>query len=257
MRVDLALAALTLFSSAAALATGQNAVISDEHELYKRQRGGGGGGGRGGGSGGNSGNSGNRGNSGNSGGSRPASTRPDSNSGGRTSGGSGTQPSFGNGRYYGGGAAVPYTSGNRSPGRRPIVPVLLLAPALVFWPGSWHHGAHIYEYEEEYTFFNETSNEEETLDIICGCAQYSVCSCEENTDEDYLDDLIGNGDYNELDNSVVNVGERDGEKVLLINGTLENGTTADSPASGSKRLMIENMGYWPAVAAVMAAVFLA
>lgn len=69
--------------------------------------------------------------------------------------------------------------------------------------------------------------------------------------------MIGNGDYNELDNSVVNVGERDGEKVLLINGTLENGTTADSPASGSKRLMIENMGYWPAVAAVMAAVFLA
>jgi hypothetical protein len=46
---------------------------------------------------------------------------------------------------------------------------------------------------------------------------------------------------------------------ILINGTLPNGTTVpeqNSPAGLGMRDMIEALGYWPAVAAVAATVFL-
>jgi hypothetical protein len=51
-----------------------------------------------------------------------------------------------------------------------------------------------------------------------------------------------------------------GTNSLLINGSLPNGTTADDPNASSAtniRTMAQMIGFWPAVAAVLVAVFLA
>src|SRR6266702_1898664 len=50
-------------------------------------------------------------------------SKSNSNAGGKTVSGSGVRPAYGGGRYYGGGATVPYTAGQRSP--------LGLAPLLI------------------------------------------------------------------------------------------------------------------------------
>lgn len=98
--------------------------------------------------------------------------------------------------------------------------------------------------------------------MLCGCAQFEECGCDENTDPAYYDGLIGNGSYAALNKSLINVGQFKGQKTLFINGILPNGTTADGldPDSSSvgcgMRSLAEAAGLWPAVAAV-AAVFLA
>jgi hypothetical protein len=63
---------------------------------------------------------------------------------------------------------------------------------------------------------------------------------------------------------LINVAVVNGTKTLLINGTLPNGTTApggdedafDNAATGL-RAAAQALGFWPVVAAVGAAVFLA
>jgi len=238
----------------------QHAQRDDAHyeELWKR-RGGGGGGGRGGGGGGgrSGGGSSGRGSSGG----RGSST---STAGGRTTTGSGPKPAFGNGRFYGGGAQVPYKSGGRSPsGIAPVAAGLLAGAALTlaFWPGTWHHGAYLYPYTQPYRFFNETTNVNETKPVTCGCDPYMVCGCDENRETGYLDELIGNGDYAALNKTLVNVATVDGKSTILINGTLPNGTTAaggtENPNAGAGlQALLQSAGYWPMVATVGALVFL-
>jgi hypothetical protein len=266
MRLDFAVLALSLMTSASAAAINdQNTAradgfaVSDEHDLYKRKGGGGrgGGGSRGGSSGGSRGGS----SSGNRGGS--SGSRPNSNTGGFSPRGSGPQPRFGGGQYYGGGAKVPFAAGNRARNGAGLAVAggLLLGASLAFWPGLWLAGAYLYPYDHHYRFDNETSGQEEELPVICGCARYSVCSCDEQDNNTvYLDELVGNGSYDGLNKSIVTVAQRDGEKVLLINGTLPNGTTAEGGEDGagnSLKSHLEALGYWPVLATVAAIVLTA
>ena len=267
MRLDFALLALSLMTSASAAAIddqnharADGFAVSDDHDLYKRKGGGGrggGGGSRGGSRGGSS--SGNRG--GGSSSRPPPNTFANSNAGGSSPKGSGPQPRFGGGQLYGGGAKAPFPAGNRSPNAGLVAGGLLVGGALAFWPGLWLAGAYLYHYDDDYRFNNETSGEEEELPVICGCARYSVCGCDEQSNNTvYLDELVGNGSYAGLNKSIVTVAQRDGEKVLLINGTLPNGTTVASGEEGagnSLKSHLEALGYWPVLATVAAIVFTA
>lgn len=183
---------------------------------------------------------------------------PNSNAGGTSVGGSGPKPSFGGGRYYAGGAATPYRAGGRSPSG--ILPFAILGgAALAFWPGVWLYGAYMYPYHHPYHYYNESSRRNETRDVLCGCGTYDVCGCDDNNNTAYYDSLIGNGSYDALNKSIVNVADVNGTRTILINGSLPNGTTADGQDSSAAGLrnIVQLMGFWPAVAAVLVAVFLA
>ncbi|KAL7939755.1 hypothetical protein V8C35DRAFT_15423 [Trichoderma chlorosporum] len=289
MRIDFTLLLVTLITTVTASAIdGPRHVVrvegiaqSEDRDLYKR-KGGGGGGGRGGGGGGGSsggkggsggssggssgsGGSGSRGSgssgsgsSGSSGGRSSGNRAPNSNAGGTSVGGSGPKPSFGGGRYYGGGSATPYRAGGRSPSG--ILPFALVGgAALAFWPGLWLYGAYMYPYHEPYHFYNESSRQNETRNVLCGCGTYDVCGCDDNNNTAYYDSLIGNGSYSALNKSVVNVADVNGSTTILINGSLPNGTTADGQDSSAAGLrnFAEVLGFWPLVAGVLVTVFLA
>ncbi|KAL2757036.1 hypothetical protein ACRALDRAFT_1069701 [Sodiomyces alcalophilus JCM 7366] len=224
MRFDFALLALTLATSASAIAQDNEHTEAVPQELWKR-RGGGGGGGRGGGgsrgggsrggSGGSSGSGGSRGGSGGSGsgggsrggGSSPPRPNTGGAFGGRTRTGSGPQPRYGSpgNPRYGGGAAVPFRSGSRSPGAL-IVPFALAGAALAFWPGYWYYsgygsGRHddddedddeersinVYPWQTDYTFFNQSADETQTKPVLCGCAEDLPCGCDEPSTEEERD----------------------------------------------------------------------
>jgi hypothetical protein len=72
-----------------------------------------------------------------------------------------------------------------------------------------------------------------------------------------MSDLIGNGSYTALNQSVVTVADINGTSTILINGTLPNGTTAaggtDSP-NGAPGLALK--GYWVMAVLVVCTVFL-
>ncbi|KAG8667527.1 hypothetical protein FPOAC1_012360 [Fusarium poae] len=274
MRPDLAVVLFTLFSSAVASAIDgplhikrvDSAPSADEHDLYKR-RGGGGGGGRGGSSGGGSrgGSSGSRGGSSSSGsrggsssGGGSSSSRGSSSGSSRSGSGSGSGSSGGRS----GGASRPYAA--RGPSPSGIRPVLLGAgvAALAFWPGVWLYGAYMYHYPNSYRYYNETSEEEEDRPILCACSAEASCGCDQddNTNNTALyDELIGNGSYEHLNKSIVDVAEVNGTTTILINGTLPDDTALpeEDSDSAAARAMIEAMGYWPAAAAVLAAVLIA
>ncbi|KAF4956454.1 hypothetical protein FGADI_3812 [Fusarium gaditjirri] len=285
MRPDFAVVLFALITSTVASAVDVPRRIkrieaepsADEHELYKR-RGGGGGGGRGGSSGGGSkGSSGSgsrggssRGSSSSGSRSKGSSYRPDSSGSGgsRSSGGGGggggsrgvgPQPSFAGGRYYPGGSSKPYKSGTSSPGR--IAPYALGGAALAFWPGLWLYGAYMYPYSHPYHYHNDTSDEDEERDVLCGCSRYEYCACDDNNSTQYFDELIGNGSYDALNKSIVNVAEVNGTMTILINGTLPNDTALpDENASDNGALLrrmtrIEGMGWFTILSLVFFTVF--
>lgn len=85
-----------------------------------------------------------------------------------------------------------------------------------------------YHFTHDVNYRNTTSNGNETLPVLCLCQQYSVCGCDENHNQMYIDALVANatnatgGAVERTKIAVVN-----GTRTLLINGTLDNGTTAD------------------------------
>lgn len=185
-----------------------------------------------------------------------------SNLGGRTTTGSGPRPAYGGGRFYGGGASVPYKAGSRSSGAR-ISPAFLAVPMLAFWPGAWLYGAYLYHHPHPYRFYNASSQENETKPVTCACDPYNVCGCDYSSDDQYkqyMNDLIGNGSYTALNHTLVTVADVNGTSTILINGTLPNGTTAaggtESPnaAGDGLRAMLNLAGWWPVVATVCAIV---
>jgi len=205
------------------------------NDLFKRK--GGGGGGKGGSSGGSTSSSGGSSSSG-------GKTGSGSSSGGSTSAGSGAPRSYGGGKYYGGGATTPYTSGGKSP--KGIAPVALLgAGGLVFFGGAWLYGAYLYPYSHPYGFYNASSRRNETKPVKCLCQQYSVCGCDDNTDNTYLNGVVGNG--TNLNSTLVQAATVNGTDTIFLNGTLPNGTTAsggsDSAAAGMKGRAFESMGW--------------
>lgn len=198
----------------------------ETRDLEKRRGGGGGKGGSGGGAvsiGGNRGPS-----TGNING-RPASSysfNPSSNLGGRTNGGSGTPPSFGN--RYAGGAAVPYTAGARSPTRL-IGPALLPIAAFAFFPGIWLYSVYAYPYYTYgYGYYDGLRNR--TANITCLCQRYSVCGCDPdngNPTAIALQLTNGTGIGPPVNTTLAQTIEyANGTVMSYINGTLENGTTA-------------------------------
>lgn len=185
-----------------------------------------------------------------------------SNTGGKTTTGSGPQPNYGGGKYYGGGAAQPYKSGQRSPSG--INPLFLGAGlgALAFWPGIWLYGAYTYPYSRPHSYYNATSKANETTPVTCGCDPYAVCGCDENGDQQFLSDIIGNG--TNLNDTIVSVALVNNTKTILLNGTLPNGTTIaggdEDPfdnAGPGMQAMLQNAGFWPVVAIVATMVFAA
>ncbi|KAK4987774.1 hypothetical protein LTR28_001822, partial [Elasticomyces elasticus] len=172
-----------------------------------------------------------------------------SSGGGRTTSGSGATPAYGGGRHYGGGAAVPYTAGARSP--LGLTPFLLPIAALSIFPGLWLYSAYAYSYPHPYSYRNASNannGTNTTLPVQCLCQQYSECGCDSNDDNSYLDNLVGNGT---LDPSVARVANVNGTQTLVINGTLENGTTAAGAVSGGLRSrVLEVSGWWVVLGAI-------
>lgn len=203
-----------------------------------------------------------------------------SNTGGSTKTGSGVTPNYGGGRYYGGGATTPYTAGARSP--LGILAVPLAFSALAFYPGIWLYGAYAYPYSHPYTFYNRTATNHtntttttrdlhfdieirqdtgvtETKNVTCLCAMYAECGCDDNGNTTFLNSLIGDGTYANLNLSLVNVADINGTSTIVLNGTLPNGTTASGGtenASGAVRAVIDMSGYWVMIALVGATVYL-
>ncbi|KAG4034732.1 hypothetical protein MFRU_002g00850 [Monilinia fructicola] len=252
----------------------------EERDLFKR-KGGGGGSGRGGGGssssggkgGGSGSSSGGSGSSSSSSGGR-GSTSSSSNAGGATRSGSGPAPAYGGGRYYGGGAATPYSAGTRSP--LGIAPIFLGVGVLALLPGLWLFGAYSYPYHNPYSFRNHSATRNSTNDtntavvtrqdsdtgvnetrpVLCLCAAYSVCGCDDNGNSTFLDQLIGDGSYAALNKTLVNVADVNGTTTIILNGTLPNGTTASGGTdSAAGRTISEGMGWWVMIAVVFATCF--
>ncbi|KAL6228705.1 hypothetical protein BDW75DRAFT_136983 [Aspergillus navahoensis] len=233
------------------------AVGLEGRDLEKRR--GGGGGGRGGGGGGSSGGgSGGRGGGGSSSsssshpGARPGSTSTTSNSGGTSRGGSGARPTYGRGGgYYAGGATVPYRSGIRSP--LGITPFFLPVAALAFFPGLWLYGAHVYPYGHPYHYINDTTKRNESMPVICLCAEYSTCGCDDNNNNTYYESLF-NGTQPKND-SIVRVANVNSTQTIAINGTLPNGTTADEATvdSAAALAVVQASRYWLMAAVTLSA----
>ncbi|KLO85853.1 uncharacterized protein LW93_14474 [Fusarium fujikuroi] len=167
----------------------------------------------------------------------------------------------GGGRYYPGGSSKPYKSGGPSPGR--IAPFALGGAALAFWPGLWLYGAYMYPYSHPYHYHNDTSDEDEERDVLCGCSRYEYCACDDNNSTQYFDELIGNGSYDALNKSIVNVAEVNGTMTILINGTLPNDTALpDEDASENGALsrrglrfepeLVDRVGGWAVAGFIMA-----
>ncbi|KAL5426953.1 hypothetical protein PMIN04_001676 [Paraphaeosphaeria minitans] len=204
-------------------------LVAPEHALQKRK----GGGGKGGGGGGGSSSGGKPGGSSPGGSSSPGRTSPASNAGGSTVAGSGPSRSFGGGGYYGGGASLPYKSGSKTP--RGLLAGAVLAPVLLLGllPGLWLYSVYPYYFHNPYRFRNESAHNatnpngtNSSLPVTCLCEEYSACGCDENDNDLYLKDLVGNGSYDALNKTLVNVADVNGTRTLILNGTLPNGTTA-------------------------------
>lgn len=246
-----------------AIPTSLESFTDASQALFKRKGGGGGssgggssgGGSSGGGSsGGSSGGGGTRGGGGSTSGSGSSGSSsgstgkgsPNSNTGGSTTTGSGTPRSYGG--AYGGGATTPYTSGSRSVGG--ITPYFLGGAALGIFPGLWLYGAYAYPYSHPYTYRNNTSNQTQTLPATCLCEQYLECGCDDNNSTDYANSVANNQNISRVSN--VN-----GTQTLVINGTLDNGTTSsggtDDPygSAGIRQAMVENSGFWVVIAGVL------
>lgn len=202
-------------------------ILSPEHTLEKRKGGGGKGGGGGSSSGGKTGGS--TGGGGGGGGGRAS---PSFNTGGSTRLGSGPPRAYG-GKFYGGGASTPYKAGGKTP--KGLIAGALIAPALLFGllPGLWLYSVYPYHFNQPYRFHNESAQNatnpngtNSSLPVTCLCEENSVCGCDENDDQQYLKDLIGNGSYDALNKSVINVADVNGTTTLILNGSLPDGTTA-------------------------------
>jgi hypothetical protein len=187
------------------------------------------------------------------------------NSGGSRSSGSGSPRSFGHGGFYGGGAAVPYLAGSRTPKGLPAAPLLVYGVLLAIMPGDWLCGVYPYHFNIPYHFYNSTAhtntdnedapwsgtqsfaNQEnghganETLPVICLCQEFSVCSCDENDDPSYIGDLVRNGSYGALNKTLVTVSYVDNKRTLILNGTLSNGTTAPGGTQNTGAILSPDM----------------
>lgn len=237
--------ALSILSEHADNTPRSSDILAPEHTLERRK----GGGGRGGGGGGSSSSS-SGGGSSSSGGGR---TSSNSMSGGATRLGSGPTRSYGGGGYYGGGAAVPYSAGSRTP--KGLIAGALIGPLVILaiMPGLWLYSVYPYYYNNPYRFWNQTDTNQNnpngtntTLPVMCLCQEFNPCGCDENDNQQYVNDLIGNGSYAALNKSLVTVSDVNGTRTLVLNGTLPNGTTAPGGQDSAAVSILAGKysGYW-------------
>jgi len=141
-------------------------------------------------------------------------------------------------------------------------------------PGLWLYSVYPYYYSNPYRFYNQSATDDdndrkrslwtrqtqgrnETLPVMCLCQEFSVCCCDENDDQQYLDDLVGNGSYAALNKSLITVSDVNGTKTLVLNGTLPNGTTAPGGEGAAASLTVGNLaGYYAVALLVVAGVML-
>lgn len=181
-----------------------------------------------------------------------------SNSGGRTTTGSGVTPAYGaGGAFYAGGSREPYRSGAT---RGSVVPFVVGAGAVGFLGGAYLAGAYVYPYQHAYYYHNDTTNQNETKPVVCVCSEDAECSCEDNGDQQYFESLVGDGRYEHLNKSVINVAhnDTDNKTYIYILGTLPNGTTAaggDEDPNGAAdglRTLLRAAGWWPLATTLLA-----
>ncbi|KAF8441919.1 hypothetical protein BGX38DRAFT_1272475 [Terfezia claveryi] len=228
---------------------GNNDYGSSYHPaIYPRKGGGGGGGGHGGRSSGGKTTSGGKTSSGNK---KPSpGTSKDSNVGGLSKGGTGPPPKYT--KYYSGGVKTPYTAGKKSPGGlSPVALPLALAGGL--FAGMWLGSVWMYAWNHPLNYFNPptaptmnipyqnsttngtltdmtyeiTPGMNVTLPVKCLCAENAVCGCDEVTDPDYAKNVLEDAAKDGGKGDTARLAVDDGKLVLVVNGTLPNGTTAD------------------------------
>ena len=68
----------------------------------------------------------------------------------------------------------------------------------------------------------------QTLFVNCLCQRYSICGCDNNSDNTYLYDLIGNSNYAALNKTLIMISIVNKTRTIAINNTLPNGTTASN-----------------------------
>ena len=159
---------------------------------------------------------------------------------------SATSPSYGGGKYYGGGSPSAYRAGGRSPAG--IVPFALAGAALGIFPGLWLYGAYEYNYNHPYNYHNRTNNQNGSLPVTCLCDKYSACGCDDNNNSTFLDSVVGNG--SDQNSTLYRIGNINGTRTLILNGTLENGTDnstnsgSSSSSNAVRSVVLENAGFW-------------
>lgn len=94
------------------------------------------------------------------------------------------------------------------------------------------------------------------MPVLCLCQEDYPCGCDENDDRKYLDELVGNGSYDALNKSLVNVADVNGTTTLVLNGTLPKGTTApggtdDEDGAGIALALGKYTGYYAMALSVM------
>lgn len=113
------------------------------------------------------------------------------------------------------------------------------AGAALIFPGLWLYGAYAYPYHNYYNFHNRTNssqpaNQNTSLPVQCLCQMYNACGCDDNTaNSTYLDGVVGNGSMSALNSSLAHVGDVNGTRTLVLNGTLPNGTDTENDGNGS------------------------
>ena len=73
-----------------------------------------------------------------------------------------------------------------------------------------------------------------------------------------MDSLVGNGSAADENGTLVHVGDVNGTKTLIINGTLPNGTngTSSTTSGAARKQLLEHSGFWLVGAIVWATVWL-
>lgn len=123
----------------------------------------------------------------------------------------------------------------------------------------------MYPYHHPYYFHNVTTDNNETKPMFCVCSRYDECSCDDNGDQQYFESIIGDGRYQSLNKSVVNVAynETANETYIYILGTLPNGTTAPggsedpNPAANDSRTLLQAAELWLVITTALALAFIA
>ena len=144
------------------------------------------------------------------------------------------------------------------------MPFVAGGAAVGFLGGAYlAHGAYMYPYAHQYHYHNATTDKNETKPVVCVCGQYEECSCDDNGDDEYFRSVIGDGSYENLNKSIVDVvkNDTDGRTYIYIDGSLPNGTTAaggdEDPSGGSDGLtaLLRAAGWWPVVSTALALAF--